>query len=43
MGEKALFRWNHAMGMRKAPPAFTDRAELTDRLDMLLGVAATGT
>jgi beta-N-acetylhexosaminidase len=43
MTEKAIHRWERAMARRTPPPAFTDRAELTDRLDMLLGVAATGT
>jgi beta-N-acetylhexosaminidase len=40
MTEQALARWERARTMLKKPAPFTDKAALTDRLDMLLGVAA---
>ncbi len=40
LSDQAMERWSKALARRMPPPAFADRAELTDRLDMLLGVAA---
>jgi beta-N-acetylhexosaminidase len=43
MSDLSLNRWKKAEAMRKAPPPFSDKTALLDRLDMLLGVAATST
>jgi hypothetical protein len=43
MSDISLNRWKKAEAMRKAPPPFSDKTALLDRLDMLLGVAATST
>ncbi|MBI3420075.1 MAG: glycoside hydrolase family 3 protein [Proteobacteria bacterium] len=40
MREDSLLRWRHAAGMPMQPAPFTDKTQLMDRLDMLLGVAA---
>ncbi|HVY12407.1 MAG TPA: glycoside hydrolase family 3 N-terminal domain-containing protein, partial [Alphaproteobacteria bacterium] len=40
MSEESIHRWLRAVRMLRQPSAFADKAELMDRLDMLLGVAA---
>lgn len=39
LSDEAKARWQRALAMRKTPPLFIDKAELFDRLDMLLGAA----